>query len=251
METNSSNTSLCPQAIAPQMQTRVTASVRQPVSCEPCRRRKIKCSRTRPPCDTCRRRGCAEDCVYKGSRSLMTPNAAVGPNTELLTRISNLENLLWKHTGAQISNPVGNGQTTSPMMSPPVEANQPFQPSSVSSSFESESPSQISYSSEPVSARGKGVLRTSPNGNVRYDAQSSQWTSVLANTALSNLAPSLDDQEDSGYAFGFPFTSSAVSSVDDLLALLPPIQQCDYLKNTYFSVFSPVCHFIYSHQEPV
>jgi hypothetical protein len=38
---------------------------------------------------------------------------------------------------------------------------------------------------------------------------------------------------------GFPFATSGTSTFDELLALLPPMRQCDYLVNTYFTVFSP------------
>ncbi|KAF2647287.1 hypothetical protein K491DRAFT_741445 [Lophiostoma macrostomum CBS 122681] len=49
---------------------------RLPISCEPCRLRKIRCSRPRgpPPCETCERRGLASDCLYAG-RDLASPPA--------------------------------------------------------------------------------------------------------------------------------------------------------------------------------
>jgi len=223
-----------PESASPQKQTS-KHSVRQPVSCEPCRRRKIKCSRTRPPCDTCRRRGCADHCVYKGSRDEAIPLALNPSNKELLDRISNLESLLRKHTGPQIS--AAQAESTSPMLSPPMEA-QPFHLSPVS--FTPESHSHASFPSARVGSRGVGVLTASPNGNVRYEPRSSQWTSVLANTGISIVTPSLEDQDDLGISSGFPFVSSSISSMDELLSILPPIQQCDYLKNIYFTVFSPV-----------
>jgi hypothetical protein len=243
MEYNSLNAPSSSQS-NPQRSNRPAGSVRQPVSCEPCRQRKIKCSRTCPPCVTCRRRGCTDICVYKKTRDDAPSIATTGANEELLNRISNLEALLRKYTGAQIPNSAGDGQLTGPMLSPPMDFNGPVEPSPVSGSFASESPSQMSYSSEPTAARRLGVLTTSQNGNVRYEAQSSQWTSVLANTGLSNMTSTLEDYEDSGVGSGFPFTSSPPPSVDELLALLPPTQQCGYLKDTYFAVFSPVSHII-------
>lgn len=39
---------------------------------------------------------------------------------------------------------------------------------------------------------------------------------------------------------GFPFSLAPIPSLDDLLSILPPSQQCDYLKDMYFSVYSPV-----------
>jgi hypothetical protein len=225
----------------PQRTNKPAGSVRQPVSCEPCRKRKIKCSRTKPPCETCRRRGCMESCVYKKARGEPQPSHAPAHNEELLNRISNLESLLRKHTGAHIPDSL-NG-FTSPMLSPPMEINQTVQTSPIPGSFHSESPSQLSYSSEHAQASRAhrlGILTTSPTGNVRYEAQSSQWTSVLANTGLSLRTPTLDDPEDSGTNLGMPFMSSPPPSMDELLALLPPTQQCSYLKDTYFVVFSPV-----------
>jgi hypothetical protein len=217
-----------------QTNTRQNISVRQPVSCEPCRHRKIKCSRTRPTCDTCRRRGVADRCVYKATRDGDNSNSATSPNEELLNRISNLEQLLRKHTGAEIPNRDGD---FSMIPSPPIEMGQTSQLSP--DSFFSENSHQT-YSSDYQSPLSGGVLTSTSSGNIRYEPRSSQWTSVLANTNLSIENPSLDDQEDSTITFGFPFTDSTAPSTEELLSLLPPMQQCDYLKNQYFTVFSPV-----------
>jgi hypothetical protein len=211
-------------------------NVRQPVSCEPCRHRKIKCSRTRPYCETCRRRGCVDRCVYKGSRDSepsMSGSSSNG-NDELLSRISNLEKLLRKHTGTDIPN--GNGVASS-MLSPPTEfgQNSHLSPESLLSELSSHT-----YSSNCPSSQRVGVLTSTINGNVRYEPKSSRWTSVLANTNLSLNTPSMEDSDEASSTFGFPFTTLATSSVDALLALLPPVQQCDYLKDRYFTVFSPV-----------
>jgi hypothetical protein len=230
-----------PDSISPEKSvSRQMGSVRQPVSCEPCRRRKIKCSKTIAPCDTCRRRGCADHCIYKGSRDESSSITSIAPNRELLDRISNLETLLKKHTGAHIPFSTSDATHTSTMLSPPMEYAQPFHTSP--GSFTSENSSHHSYSPDRSAggSHGVGVLASSLNGNVRYEPRSSQWTSVLANTKLSTTTPSLEDQDDpSVLASGFPFISS-IPSMDELLSVLPPMQQCDYLKNTYFTVFSPV-----------
>ena len=239
MDYNSTDTSSNSQS-NPQGSNRPAGSVRQPVSCEPCRRRKIKCSRTRLPCDTCRRRGCAESCVYKKTREDGLVNVTSGANEDLLNRISNLETLLRKHTGAQILDSAGDGRLANPMLSPPMDFSAPVEQSPVSGLCQSESPSTTSYTSGQTAVPRVGVLTTCPNGNVRYEMPSSQWTSVLANTGLSGMTPKLDDYEDLGVVSGFPFTSSPPPTMDELLALLPPTQQCDYLKDTYFVVFSPV-----------
>jgi hypothetical protein len=212
-----------------------TISVRQPVSCEPCRHRKIKCSRTKPTCETCQRRRCADRCVYKNARDGDSSNLSLSSNDELLNRISILEHLLEKHTGAHIP---GRNENHSMIPAPPMKMGQTSQLSP--ESLISESPSQ-SYPTDYQTPVSGGVLTSTSSGNVRYEPRSSQWTSVLANTNLSIEAPSLEDQENSSIICGFPFTDTTVPSTDELLSLLPPTQQCDYLKNQYFAVFSPVC----------
>lgn len=223
-----------PSLSLPQTNNRQNISVRQPVSCEPCRHRKIKCSRTKPICETCRRRKCADRCVYKGTNDGDISSSTASSNEDLLNRISNLEQLLRKHTGAEIP---GAEPDYSMMPSPPVEVGEPSQLSPAS--FISEH-SQQTYRSEYESPLGGGVLTSTPSGNVRYEPRSSQWTAVLANTNLSIETPSLEDQEDPNHTLGFPFTDSPALTTDELLSLLPPVQQCAYLKNQYFTVFSPV-----------
>jgi hypothetical protein len=220
---------------AQQPTSRYNISVRQPVSCEPCRHRKIKCSRTKPTCETCQRRRCADRCVYKNARDGDSSNFSVSSNDELLNRISILEHLLEKHTGAQIP---GRNENYSMISSSSMKMGQNSQLSPESLISESTNQSYPTEYQTPVSG---GVLTSTSSGNVRYEPRSSQWTSVLANTNLSIETPSLEDQENSGITWGFPFTNTIVPSTDELLSLLPPMQQCGYLKNQYFAVFSPVC----------
>jgi hypothetical protein len=219
---------------AQQGTSRYNISVRQPVSCEPCRHRKIKCSRTKPTCETCQRRRCADRCVYKSARDGDSSNLSSSSNDELLNRISILEHLLEKHTGAHIP---GRNENHSMIPSPPMRMGQTSQLSP--ESLISESTNQ-SYPTDYQTLVSGGVLTSTSSGNVRYEPRSSQWTSVLANTNLSIETPSLEDQENSTIICGFPFTDTTVPSTDELLSLLPPIQQCDCLKNRYFAVFSPV-----------
>lgn len=222
--------------------SRATGSVRQPVSCEPCRRRKIKCSRSRPPCDTCRRRRCPDSCVYKAPRDSSPLIQDYNSNSELLDRISNLENLLRKHTSA-VAKPLPGGaeKFTGQIRSPPIEPGPLFQPSPESLISESAS-TQIS--NESTSSRGVGALSTCQNGNVRYQPHSSQWRSILANTHFSIGTPSLEDSDESRLEIGFPFTTAASPSEEELLSILPPAQHCDYLKERYFTVFSPVGFYV-------
>lgn len=223
------------------------------MSCEPCRRRKIKCSRTRAPCDTCRRRGCVNQCFYKGSRDDGLASAANGVNKELLDRLANLEMLLKKQTSGQKSavTPEADegGHDNMAMLSPPLESSNHSIEASPGSFASEAARSPNTYQSAPVNSHGVqvGVLTSIPGGNVRYDPRTSQWTSVLANTGLAT--ESFEDYEDlSTTSLGFPFIPGPVPSMNELLAILPPVQHCEHLKNTYFTVFSPVSNFLsYTH----
>jgi Fungal Zn(2)-Cys(6) binuclear cluster domain. len=68
---------------------------RLPIRCEPCRKRKIKCTRGRRPCQTCLRRGLrAADCIFLGQpRLLLDDDSQTETNVqrELLGRIRNLK----------------------------------------------------------------------------------------------------------------------------------------------------------------
>jgi hypothetical protein len=55
--------------------SKTPGSVGQPISCEPCPRGEFECSRTCPPCEACRRRGCADSYVYKRSGYRIDPHA--------------------------------------------------------------------------------------------------------------------------------------------------------------------------------
>lgn len=214
-----------------------TTKVRQPVSCEPCRKRKIRCSRTRPPCDTCQRRRCVDSCIYPNPQDAAPApqTASSDVNGMLLTRISNLENVLRQHTQVIGERDLMGGS----MLSPPTEeASQSYglSPDSFTGV------AQMSYTPASLSPQHVGSLITSTSGNTRYEPRMSQWTAVLANTGMDLAAPSLEEAPDSPREVecGFPFTLGPVPSTEELIALLPPIQHCDYLKNTYFKVFSPV-----------
>jgi hypothetical protein len=65
---------------------------RQPLSCENCRKRKIKCQSGQVPCATCVKRGHAQTCYYK--RNADVPQHSHPNESELLHRVRNLEDLL-------------------------------------------------------------------------------------------------------------------------------------------------------------
>lgn len=196
-----------------------TAAVRQPVSCEPCRQRKIKCSRTCPPCDSCRRRRLTDSCHYIRSRESnnASSNGHIEENQRLLARINSLEEILRRQNTTGLGN-----NSDSLLLSPPTEAGQVQSPTATA-----------------TASSLQGELITSTAGDISYEPRASQWTSVLANTGLA--APVLSDSMEAiTTKNGFPVDELSGLSMEDLIAILPPSQQTEYLKNTYFNVFSPV-----------
>ncbi|KKK21079.1 hypothetical protein ARAM_004319 [Aspergillus rambellii] len=204
---------------------------RVPVSCEPCRIRKIRCPRDTPPCGSCvRRRIPAERCVYRNNSGLTrtpprelarrspksprrplhdnspianTPHqgaAAAESNADLRARIENLERLLDARTQSQ-----GSG--------PPC-------------------PSVPDLDTEPaVTANPTGTLISLASGHVRYLPFTSSWRIVHRashEASFPNQDSALTDTPNGPYPFG----EHEVENRHNLLARLPPTEH-------YFSNHTP------------
>ncbi|KAN0082228.1 hypothetical protein V8E54_003526 [Elaphomyces granulatus] len=221
------------------METTTTHSVsrRLPISCEPCRKRKIKCPRDRRPCQTCLRRGLhADECVYLGRPRLSSEQASgtdASVQKELLERIRNLEDLLQRQIGAH----------RSPQRSDPESP-------SVTVTSSARTISDLDRAVESTISRFEtpghvGSLQVSATGHVRYVPVASQWNSVLANNSTSESSEKLETHGADQGDLALPFDCHGPTSTRDLLALLPPARYCDVLKDVYFRVFSPLFHVLH------
>ena len=187
---------------------------RQPLSCENCRKRKIKCPSGPAPCLTCVRRGHSDTCYYK--RNANNTQQASANENELLYRIRNLEDLL-KQQIAQSS------------QSPP----------------EPRLGSTPTRSDDASSSEGsvKTALRTKAlqTGTIFRSAAGYEHFVPRASTLGVNLVHELVESVPSpSSASNFPFSSDPISVRSTLLDMLPPLRQCDELERVYFEVFSPV-----------
>lgn len=214
---------------------------RMPLSCEPCRERKIRCPRTANspggPCATCVRRGVPTDqCVFlrdihvrRASRP-RTPaaDATAGDdnqgasNSELLERIRKLESLV-----------VGNATNNASRMS--AEA------VTVPSPLDSHGGGQVDTHAPGRVTRGS-LIKTA-SGHERYEPLSSKWSSVLANSPMGHGVSV--DALTPGSASEFPFTTGR-AHLEEALAALPAMSHCDELKDVYMSVFAPVSKAMFS-----
>lgn len=207
---------------------------RMPLSCEPCRDRKIRCPRTSSspggPCGTCVRRGVpADECVFlrdvygrRASRP-RTPGAPAvadesreATNSELLERIRKLESLVVGNA----SNSALQFPAEAPTASPPLQG------------------SGDGHAGTPAaSCASRGSLVKSASGHERYEPLSSKWSSVLASSPMGDGVTVDALTPDSGS--GFPFTMGRLQ-LDDILSALPAMSHCDELKDVYMTVFAPV-----------
>lgn len=205
-----------------------------PLSCEPCRDRKIRCpTRTsygNGPCETCIRRGIPpSDCIYLrdvlGRRGSTRPRRSRSPyqsteDSELVERINRLEKLLESRVNAQDA-PDHERADVNPLPSP--ESTRDATVPSSSPTFADASP--------------YGCLVRTESGHERFVPSIARSSSALrGNPFTRQLEPGFDN-----YAAEpeMPF-STAKKTREDFLATLPPQSQCDRVKNIYFTVYAPV-----------
>ncbi len=189
---------------------------RQPLSCENCRKRKVKCepkNQVVVPCATCIRRGYAQSCFFKRSEEKAQH---ASKESELLYRIRNLEDLLKQQLSRSSQSPSEPRIGSTPTMS------------DTASSY---------VGSDTVSARP----RTLQAGTIITSKAGYQHFSPRASTLDANLLQELVGNDPGRTsASNFPFTSDPASARSTLLDTLPPLRQCDELKSVFFEVFSHV-----------
>jgi len=194
---------------------KVSKRNRQPLSCAPCRFKKLKCDRGHP-CETCIKRGDEESCTYGKLTALPKPDS--GTRGKAQERLRHLEQLVM-----QIVDPKG----TSPL-------------SSDKSRFE---PDSSHGSSSSPSLTREGHLQYGSIGSSYVG--STHWSAVLENiqelkTALgTDPGPGgdVDELEDvesheSETLFGSP---RSLSLHQILAQYLPPRLQVDRRLSTYFN----------------
>lgn len=202
---------------------------RLPVSCENCRRRKIRCigAGNGPPCATCSRRGYASTCRFK--RQLELPHTP--SNTEVDTQIASLSALLKQNIEATTALLHQQQQPVTP------QSDVVLDPSCHESSTPQIADANANTASASAPAR-VGQLMTSASDHVRFVPFQEVGDASLLE-ALQGHGP----DETSG---GFPFFMDNVSSQTRvLLDLLPPASQCDQLVGIFLDVISPLFHILH------
>lgn len=186
---------------------------RMPVSCENCRKRKIRCLGGCTPCQTCIRRGLSSTCHFLKNQPSRSPQARQASHEEVptssISQIGILEGLLRENISL----------TKRALNSQP----QTFSEATPTSSADSESQSIRTSLPKP------GRLIRSATGHVRY-------------VATHSVFPDLT--QDSPYV-DLPFCGGSNTTHQELLDLLPPLSCCDELKDVFMDVFSPLFHVLH------
>ncbi|KAL9562763.1 hypothetical protein ACKAV7_013115 [Fusarium commune] len=225
---------------------------RMPLSCEPCRRRKIKCprnnSRGRAPCDTCVRRGIpVNECIYlrdqSSRRNGLVPRHA--GNAALMARIDRLEELLRQSVSSAGSEPRKLHSELELELEPEPEQGADFlSPDSTlhqSATTWSSTQSDASLTQPHASLPPVGVIIRYESGHERFESVSSQWSPMIQNNPVVIGVKTDMTQNMSG---SMPFSMNNSSTVD-LLELLPPASYCEQLKKLYFDTFAPLFHILH------
>ncbi|KAI1422017.1 hypothetical protein F5Y12DRAFT_787100 [Xylaria sp. FL1777] len=213
---------------------------RPPLSCEPCRTRKLKCNRNLP-CDSCVRRSKASLCHY-------APNASrgyTGPpkQRKLQDRLNTLENLIASFvSGDTIVRSKATfdedlNQDYSETASPSIKLS--------SKTIRSDSDSTSQDKAEAALTPETPHLQEAGDGQVNY-IDPSHWQSILEDIkevrehlAIPSQPPLQSDPADVTHRVladaGYTFGSIPYITFIDIIGSLPPQPVCDKLVSWYFS----------------
>ncbi|TVY38920.1 Fusarisetin A cluster transcription factor [Lachnellula occidentalis] len=235
---------------------------RVPLSCGPCRHRKLKCNRSHP-CENCIRRGDASSCSYSapGTRKKNQSQGATSPD-DMQNRIDRLEGLVLSlmTNGAQSAGPAAAAAAISRShsdsagsISYPVE-------------LDNDEDDMIKEEDEGENSEVEGV--TSSLGHLKVDADKgkslyigdSHWHAVLADiTEVKNYFSAHKQDLEKNYERirqskpssaidGPAFLFSAQSPVTDveLRGEVPTKSAVDKLVTRYFNSYDPALHILHS-----
>lgn len=211
--------------------------MRQPISCAPCRERKIRCSRNGTPCDTCRKRKCIESCIYpkKPTLSVSGTLGFPSPPSEGSATRGDYCSVLDSNSNATIL-PVGRQLDVHHFSNSPSEGTV----QDIGRSFTGTGSERIVNDTIDVDVGDK--LRTTRQGHVLYEPKRSQWQQSLPLKISSSMG--LDDPDDSPEVNAFPL-AFCNPTITQLIRSLPGPRQRASLKDVYFRVFSPLFHILY------
>ncbi|KAF2756628.1 hypothetical protein EJ05DRAFT_502124 [Pseudovirgaria hyperparasitica] len=232
---------------------------RVPLSCGPCRHRKLKCNRGHP-CDNCTKRGDIASCAYAtpGSRKKSTSSNTNTSPDDMQNRIDRLEGLV-------LSLMTNGSQSAGPVAAAAAIAENSFgsEPGSSSLSIDVDAPESMKEEGENDEsdveqvAKSIGVMKMDNNRTIF--ASEAHWYAILGEIAevknyynenkkqyddhLKRVQASQGTEARPGMTYLLGSTKPATHA--EILASFPPKQSADLLITRYFNTYDPSLHIVH------
>ncbi|KAF2226610.1 fungal-specific transcription factor domain-containing protein [Elsinoe ampelina] len=233
---------------------------RVPLSCAPCRHRKLKCNRGHP-CDNCTKRGDTPNCTYASTATRKRPGAGAGSNgtpDDMQNRIDRLESLVLSlmsngnsSAAASAQAALNNARSSSIAGTSQSAGNSYDQDADNAMEEDHDEDSDVNTVSQ-----GLGIMKVA-EGKTMFVSEA-HWYAILANIAevkkfyaehldeykaqVRKVEASQDDDAPGGTLF---FKAPRLSSREEVLAHFPTKQQTDTLIGRYFNSYDPSVHIIH------
>ncbi|PYI18848.1 putative C6 transcription factor [Aspergillus japonicus CBS 114.51] len=252
-----STTSSSAGAFSPEGQFRVIRKRnRVPLSCAPCRHRKLKCNRAHP-CENCIKRGDATSCSYAqaGARkkNVSQPSAASSPD-DMQNRIDRLESLVLSlmTNGSQSAGPAAAMAAISGSSSSTGSV-----PNTVDIDVEDETPGGPEDSDTEQVTKSFGIMKF--DNNKSYYISEVHWASVLSDIAevrnyFSTHKKQYEEQTEKLKTTQLPtdvqgsallFGAMKPATRAEIMSSFPSKYTTDMLIARYFSCYDPSTHILH------
>ncbi|KAL4802991.1 fungal-specific transcription factor domain-containing protein [Aspergillus unguis] len=229
---------------------------RVPLSCGPCRHRKLKCNRAHP-CENCVKRGDAHSCTYAQTNSrkknLANQTASSSPD-DMQNRIDRLEGLVLSlmTNGSQSEGPAAAMAAISGTNSTTGSA-----PHDHDLEIDDDGPIQEESETEQVT-KSFGIMKVD-NNNRSYYISDAHWASVLSEISevrnyFSTHKKQYEEQAEKLKATQLPtdvpgstllFGAMKVTSRAEIMSSFPSKYTSDMLIARYFNCYDPATHFLH------
>ncbi|EAA63774.1 hypothetical protein AN1518.2 [Aspergillus nidulans FGSC A4] len=228
---------------------------RVPLSCGPCRHRKLKCNRAHP-CENCVKRGDAHSCTYAQTNSRKKNSANQAASTspdDMQNRIDRLEGLVLSlmTNGSQSEGPAAAMAAISGTSSSTGSAQHVHD-----LEIEDEGPNQEESETEQVT-KSFGIMKM--DNNKSYYISDAHWASVLSEISevknyFNTHKKQYEEQAEKLKATKLPtdvpgstllFGAMKATSRAEIMSSFPSKYTTDMLIARYFNCYDPATHFLH------
>ncbi|EXJ88483.1 hypothetical protein A1O1_05413 [Capronia coronata CBS 617.96] len=242
---------------------------RVPLSCAPCRHRKLKCNR-QSPCDNCTKRGDSTSCAYAApvprKRGSQSQSAANATPDDMQNRIDRLEGLVLSlmTNGAQAPGPAAAEQVLS---ADPTALGSGSRRSNLDNDLDETTMMDDADGQEPESetdgvTKSFGILKVDADQQKTFYIGEAHWAVLLNEIGevknyfvahkkeyeaqmekVEQARKSMGTDVGSGPAL--LFGSTIPPSRPEIFAQIPSRYMCDILIGRYFNTFDPGTHILH------